>query len=281
MKKEKPPEFKFAEEYHSYALKYPVYRESINRLIDQAKKVVSKPQTIIDLACGTGITLTQILGKYPKVKLYCIDSSKEMLTIAKSNGRGLSYNISYIESEAEDFSSEAGIADVVFCSAAFWYFDKNKVLEKVRKALRKDGIFVFNMSEPSINFEDGEYDDRFLQTMVEVLDDRGIKFHRQEGKMAGRLKLSYQPPTTRSMEDLIISHHFKICNYRVWEFTKSLEELGDFYMIPGFGTKAFRELQNEDVKADVMTEIIRRLKAQNVQIIRFRWAEYVIQKKSR
>jgi len=94
----------------------------------------------------------------------------------------------------------------------------------------------------------------------------------------GRLKLSYQPPTTKDIIEIIEKNYFKIVENNVWNFTKDLDELKEFYMIPGFGTKAFRELTDENIKIKIIDEIIKRLKSQSVTHINFRWAEFVCQK---
>ena len=188
---------------------------------------------------------------------------------------GKDSNVTFQNLPIEELQPAEGVADAAFCNAAFWYLDKEKALPMLRTLLRPGGIFAFNVSEPAIDFGDKRYDDRFLQTMVEVLDDFGIVFHREGGTEAGRLKLSYTPPTVSGTELMLKQNGFEILKQSVWEFTKPLPELMEFYSIPGFGTKAFRELQDEKQKSDILKEIVRRLGAEGAEAIRFRWAEFI------
>lgn len=276
--KEKAPEFNYAKAYHNYAEKYRVYKDSIQRLNSLYQNYQKEtPLNILDIGAGTGMTLKYLKNNYPNSKIVCIDASGEMLEIAKKEVGDK--NIEFVKAKVE----EAGELidqkfNVAFCNAAFWYFDRETALKSIDHLLEPKAFLVFNISEPAIDFKDGKYDDRFLQTMVEVLDARGIVFHREDGTMASRLKLSYQPPTMSEIEQSLAVSNFISRESRVWKFTKSLEELAEFYMIPGFGTKAFRELSDNKLKKEIISEIVTRLKAEGVSEINYRWAEFVAQK---
>ena len=275
-KKEKPPAFIAAEAYHLYATEYDVYKVSIKRLIDLYVSYETKtPKTVLDLACGTGVSLQEVEARFPTSRIIATDSSQEMLEIAQSEHD----RTQFLLAESENLAAEglSGI-NVAFCNAAFWYFDSDAVLESLYKILAPSGYFLFNISEPAITFNDGGYDDRFLQTMVEVLDDRGLVFHREGGHNAGRLKLSHEPPTAQSIEGSLVRHSFKPTISRTWKFTKSVDELKDFYSIPGFGTKMYRELTDLKQKQEILDEIVRRLREQGVEEINFRWQEFVAQR---
>ena len=114
--------------------------------------------------------------------------------------------------------------------------------------------------------------------MVEVLDDFDIIFHRKNGDNAGRLKLSYSPPKIADIVNSLETTGFTPIENRTWFFTKSLDELVEFYSIPGFGTKAYRDLEDIDLKKKILDEIVQRLSAQKITAINFRWAEFCAQK---
>lgn len=92
------------------------------------------------------------------------------------------------------------------------------------------------------------------------------------------MNLSYKPPAKADVVGSLDGSGFKLLDSKVWKFKKSLEELGQFYMIPGFGTKSFRELADEKLKRSIIDEIITGLESQGVNEINFRWAEFVTQR---
>lgn len=280
MKKEKSPEFKNAILYNIYASKYPVYKTAIKRLISYFKKYQQEePKLLFDIACGTGMGLKEIRKSFSRSKIIALDKSSIMIDFAKK--KLLKHNnISFLNSSIEDVDTKKiNKGNGAFCSAAFWYLNREKALDKINQIILKNGLFIFNISEPAIDFKDGKYDDRFLQTMVEVLDDFGIIFHRKEGFGRGRLKLSYRPPSIKDIQKNLKNNNFELIKINIWHFTKSFNELKEFYLIPGFGTKAFRELTNKRLKAKIINEIIRRLKTQSIKRINFRWAEFICRKK--
>ncbi|MBI3984163.1 methyltransferase domain-containing protein [Candidatus Microgenomates bacterium] len=270
MAKEAAPDFNFAEQYAAYAEKYPVYRTAADRLIALAKAHTDhSPGLVADVACGVGLSTALIASAYPDAQVVGFDKSPAMLELARKRSTA-----TFVEAGAEEliYDAEAGLA---FCSAGYWYFDHAKALPRINSLVRSGGLFLFNISEPAIDFGDGKYDDRFLQTMVEVLDNVGIVFHRKEGYGTGRLKLSYRPPTRMVVEEELRQYGFQPIDYAAWEFQKSLDELIEFYSIPGFGTKAYRELADSGQKKQILDEIKRRLEADGVKAINFRWAEFV------
>lgn len=278
--KEKSPEFNNAILYNKYALKFFVYQTAVKRLISYFQKYFyGEPQRFLDIACGTGIGLRELRIEFPKVNILAIDQSPVMIEFAKEQLLA-DDNIEFLHSSLENLQLDGDFkVDGIFCSAAFWYFKRNEALKKIEQLLSSQSIFLFNISEPAINFNDGKYDDRFLQTMVEVLDDFDIVFHRDGGFGTGRLKLSYEPPTTEAIKKDLENNQLVLLENNIWQFTKNLDELKEFYMIPGFGTKAFRELTDDVLKEKILLEIIKRLRSQSIKEINFRWAEFVVRHK--
>ena len=65
--------------YHQYALKYPLYRKTSEKLVQLAN--LNRKEEVIELGCGTGITTKMIAEKVKKV--IAIDQSKKAIEIAK------------------------------------------------------------------------------------------------------------------------------------------------------------------------------------------------------
>ena len=70
------------------------------------KEIVEKIEhanSILDLACGTGILTRKIASKFPKSQIVGIDISKSYLRIAEKNSSSFS-NISFMHKDAEDLN---------------------------------------------------------------------------------------------------------------------------------------------------------------------------------
>ncbi len=101
-----------------------------------------KNKKILDIGCGTGIYAKLLSKKGAMVKGF--DISPEMIKIARSNNRDLDLRIGSINNIPfkEKF-------DIVLASLIIHYLDDwTKALNEVKKVLKKDGYFIFSISNP-------------------------------------------------------------------------------------------------------------------------------------
>ena len=118
------------------------YMDLINELFSERRVT---PATILDIACGTG-TLAIELAKHGYV-VHGIDSSPEMIGVARSKSAGLS-NLSFDIQDMVQFNIE-GTFDLVTCTYDSINYirelnDLREVLFRVSSALREGGLFVFD-----------------------------------------------------------------------------------------------------------------------------------------
>lgn len=66
---------------------------------------ISSADSVLDLACGTGILTRMIAQKFPHTKITGVDISQSYLQIAKQNSTGFE-NISFIHQDAEEINLE-------------------------------------------------------------------------------------------------------------------------------------------------------------------------------
>lgn len=101
---------------------------------------------IVDLCGGTGMTAQAILDLVPAhAKVISLDSAAAMQRI----GRRIlnDARLSWVTALAEDLAEHAPAhqVDAVVCNSAIWKTDVPAVAAAVRRVLRSDGRFVFNV----------------------------------------------------------------------------------------------------------------------------------------
>lgn len=133
-----------AQLYEEYAQTYPMYRNLGKKLIEVAE--IQPGQTVVDLACGTGIVTAQLQEQlHDQGKIIGVDMSHAMLDIAREKLP----TVEFIQTRAEDLPEciPAFSADVVACNSAFWQMDPEKTLLAIKQILKPGGHFIFNLSE--------------------------------------------------------------------------------------------------------------------------------------
>ncbi len=108
-----------AEKYDYYSRKYAVYRKTSKFLVRIAG--IKKGITVVDLACGTGVTTREILKKTGSFgKVLGVDSSKEMLNIAKKKIKRK--NVFFVHSSAEEIDRAIKEkVDLVLCKFSLFH----------------------------------------------------------------------------------------------------------------------------------------------------------------
>jgi ubiquinone/menaquinone biosynthesis C-methylase UbiE len=101
-------------------------------------------KTILDLGCGTG-RFTKELSDYFSAKVYGIDPSKKMLSVAKASI--ISSHIEFIIGSADQIPLPSNSADMVFISQVYHHIeDKNKAIHEIKRVLKKNGFFCMRYS---------------------------------------------------------------------------------------------------------------------------------------
>ena len=105
-----------------------------------------KPNTMLDLACGTGIPT--ILFAKKGYQMIGIDRSPEMLEILKTKSKG--YNIVVHQADIRNFSIPELVDSAICLYDSINYLlteeDLIKCFQCVRIALKNNGLFIFDMN---------------------------------------------------------------------------------------------------------------------------------------
>jgi SAM-dependent methyltransferase len=140
--------------YSAFSLVYDTLMEDVDYIgwADYIEKIFEKehmkPVNMAELACGTG-NLTNILANRG-YHLLGTDISSDMLFIAREKSIEGSGSITYLQQDMKEMSLPTEL-DVILCVCdGFNYILDNKDLEdifaKVKKHLKKDGLFIFDIS---------------------------------------------------------------------------------------------------------------------------------------
>ena len=114
-----------------------------NELIKLSK--IKSGDSVLDLACGTGLVTKKIARKVGKNgMIYAIDSSKTAINIAKK-WVGVKENVRFIIGDAETIQFNTKF-DAITCQYALFFFpNAKKVLKNLKKILKKNGMIAMSV----------------------------------------------------------------------------------------------------------------------------------------
>lgn len=256
--------------YDYYSEKYPLYKKTSQFLIKQAN--IKRGMTIVDLACGTGITIKEILKKVGNSgKVIGIDSSHAMIDIAKKKiNRN---NVVFICSSAEQIDRVIQTkVDLIVCNSAFWQMNMNKVLKGIRKILKDDGKFIFNISGQYYKFpvKFGQFRGiSLLKVMKEItISESGMK---QKNK---RKRIIYDFET---INKILENNSFRIKSHEIFEMPSTLKDQYEFCKIPVMTTRIFPKMSYSK-RIKILKEAYKRLNKASKSMSKY---IYFITEKSR
>lgn len=241
--------------YHDYALNFPQYIKTNEKLVEFAD--IQGNQIIVDLACGTGLTTKEILRKNPNVnKIFAIDFSKNMINVAKNYIN--SNKVSFIIGNANNINNLLKEkVDLIVCNSAFWQFDNlEKVLNSASKILKENGKFVFNLNQQFFNFTEIEKNQKLIiEFIFKELKKRKYK---TDNKIKSKLKMDY-------ILNIFSNSGFrleKVLNYNLG--IRTLEDFVEFLKIPA--TATFFEGVNKKDQEDILKNVYENFNYKNIAI---------------
>lgn len=111
---------------------------------------INSPESILDLACGTGILTRKLSNKFPNSKITGIDISKDYLKIAEKNSSTFS-NISFLHHDAENLNLGTKF-DCICSSYIPKYCNSEKLVTNCINHLNPNGqIILHDFSYPKNN----------------------------------------------------------------------------------------------------------------------------------
>jgi len=140
------PFSEFAAHYDDFMLKCVDYDYWVKYIGKIFKTFKVKPKTILDLACGTGIPTLLFAKK--GFRMIGIDFSQAMLDVLQKKING--YDITTYRADIRDFTIPAPVDAAICLYDSLNYLltgdDLKRCFQCVRTALKKTGLFVFDMN---------------------------------------------------------------------------------------------------------------------------------------
>ncbi|ESS72314.1 malonyl-[acyl-carrier protein] O-methyltransferase BioC [Methyloglobulus morosus KoM1] len=106
---------------------------------------VGRLDTVIDIGCGTGFVVNEILGRKHVVpeQIVALDIALPMLLLARSKLKN-NNKVTFLCADAEYLPLQAQSADLVISNLAFqWCNNLEKTLADIKRILRSEGQFYF------------------------------------------------------------------------------------------------------------------------------------------
>jgi ubiquinone/menaquinone biosynthesis C-methylase UbiE len=246
-----------AEAYSVESEKISFYQVTNRELI--AAGQVQPGMTIVDLACGTGLTTQTILASLgDKFTIYAVDLSEKMLQQARKVIT--SKSVHFIHASADDFSRYVTEKiDRVFCNAAFWHFpDDNAVLKEICTVLKTTGRFLFNIPDQQFDFGDGKRSE--MRQVVSACLQQPLRTE--------ILQYSYE-----TIQSLVTENGLCITDFKIIEIDIHPEDLIGFYSIPHVGARRFPDISQEE-RREIFTKAFSVLSPN--QFPKYRWAQFIL-----
>lgn len=96
-----------------------------------------KPELVIDLGCGTGLSTTIWKGHCQKA--IGIEPNSDMLSVAKAKN---TESLQFISGYSHETKLDNRCADIVMCSQSFHWMEPVSTLKEINRILKADGIFA-------------------------------------------------------------------------------------------------------------------------------------------
>jgi demethylmenaquinone methyltransferase/2-methoxy-6-polyprenyl-1,4-benzoquinol methylase len=104
---------------------------------------VPPSESILDLACGTGIVTFALARHHPHARIVGVDMTDDYLRVARKKASRLGVNVEFIHANAETVRLQ-GMFDCITSSYIPKYVDANKLLENITPVLRSGGVIVLH-----------------------------------------------------------------------------------------------------------------------------------------
>lgn len=144
--------FESKETSSSYSESDPVYKKSAEAIVEfHNPQQDGEDLVIIDLGAGTGVS-SQVLLQNGAKNLTLVDPSRAMLEEAEAR---LQDQVQYICANAESFygSFNANVDLIYALNCIHLFGNLLEAIAGIACALKKDGLFIFNISAPTYSFD--------------------------------------------------------------------------------------------------------------------------------
>ncbi len=124
---------KAAKQYEKHAV---LQRESLSRLIERlSDDLKASPKQVLDLGCGTGWAVPELLKLYPETEIIAADFAQSMVDLVPTHSQ-----VSKRVTDAHAIDVHATSIDLVFSNLMIQWCDESTVLQEIKRALKPGGL---------------------------------------------------------------------------------------------------------------------------------------------
>jgi malonyl-CoA O-methyltransferase len=146
-------------------------REVGSRMLERLDYVKIDPQRVLDLGCGTGVSLTALATRYPKAQLLGADFSEAMLAAGRQQRSRLGWLLPFLRhrqasllaADAQALPVKSGELDLLWSNLMLhWLDDPLPALREMQRTLKVGGLLMFStfgpdtLKELRASFSDGQ-----------------------------------------------------------------------------------------------------------------------------
>ena len=177
---------------------------------------VTKLSSVLDIGCGTGNSLSELLKHVNPPQINGLDLSNEMLQVASSKIPQLNYVCDIALNMDKHFALQSN--DIVLLHFLLAYVDRNQLFTKIYHQLTPGG--VFSLCTTTVD-NTGGY---FKQVMASGKLDFLKKFpFKCDMNKALQNYMRYMPANNKSIEEQLKQHGFKILSSKSLVFHIKLD----------------------------------------------------------
>jgi malonyl-CoA O-methyltransferase len=123
-------------------------REVAQRLLQRLELVKIQPRRVLDLGCGTGQCIPDLMSRYKSAELVALDIAAPMLVRARQRGRWLR-KPRCVCGDAECLPLADASFDLIFSNLMLqWCIDLDTVFAELQRVLRPGGLLLFTSFGP-------------------------------------------------------------------------------------------------------------------------------------
>lgn len=138
----------FEQAAQSYDAAAVLQQEVAQRLLERLDLMKLEPARILDLGCGTGHCIPELMSRYKSADIVALDIARPMLEQARRRGRWLR-RPRCVCADAERLPFEGGSFDLVFSNLMLqWCIDIDAAFAELQRVLRPGGLLLFTSFGP-------------------------------------------------------------------------------------------------------------------------------------
>lgn len=144
----RPARRSFEQAAQSYDAAAVLQQEVAQRLLERLDLMKLEPARVLDLGCGTGYCIPELMSRYKRADIVALDIARPMLEQARRRGRWL-HRPRCVCGDAERLPFEEESFDLVFSNLMLqWCVDLDAAFAELQRVLRPGGLLLFTSFGP-------------------------------------------------------------------------------------------------------------------------------------